>query len=278
MKRLLAGRVLAMSLFILPTLPGLAQRDSVSCNNVIVNDSTPIMDSASVQDIIPKKLRKKSPYRIKPLQVLVPSTLITFGIIGLDSDWLISRNNELRDELQEHKRKKMTVDNFTQYAPLAATYGLRLCGVKGKHGYADLTIIAGTAYALMGLSVNIMKRTTKVERPDGSTRNSFPSGHTATAFAGAELLRKEYWDVSPWIGVAGYTVAIGTGFFRMYNNRHWLTDVIAGAGIGIISTEAAYWLYPAMSKAFFRKRYRMNTYLTPYLSSESKGLSCSLTF
>ena len=278
MKRLLAGRALALGLFILPALHSLAQRDSVSCNNVAINDSTPIMDSTSMQEIVSPKARKKSPYRIKPLQVLIPSTLITFGFVGLESDWLISRNNEIREELQEHKRKKMTIDNFTQYAPLATTYALRLCGLKGKHGYADLTIIAGTAYALMGISVNIMKRTTKVERPDGSTRNSFPSGHTATAFAGAELLRKEYWDVSPWIGVAGYTVAIGTGFFRMYNNRHWLTDVIAGAGIGILSTEAAYWLYPAISKTFFRKRYRLNTYLTPYLSSESKGLNCCITF
>lgn len=83
-----------------------------------------------------------------------------------------------------------------------------------------MTIIVGTAYLLTGLSVYGLKSLTKIERSDGSSRNSFPSGHTATAFAGAELLRKEYWDVSPLIGIAGYIVAAGTGFFRMYNNRH----------------------------------------------------------
>ncbi len=170
------------------------------------------------------------------------------------------------------------MDDFTQYAPMTATYGLNLCGIKGKHGYGDLTIILGTAYALMGTTVYGLKNITKVERPDGSARNSFPSGHTATAFMGAELLRREYRGVSPWIGVAGYAVAAGTGFFRMYNNRHWLTDVIAGAGIGILSVQVAYWLYPVISKTFFHKQYLKNTYISPYMSKYSKGVSCIITF
>lgn len=79
------------------------------------------------------------------------------------------------------------------------------------------------------------------------------SGHTATAFMGAELLRREFWGVSPWIGITGYAVAAGTGAFRMVNNRHWFTDVVAGVGIGILSVEAAYWLYPVLGRAFLCK-------------------------
>ena len=221
---------------------------------------------------------KASPYRFRPLQLAVPVTLFGVGLIGCESDWLISRNREIRDELQENIDSKFTIDDFSQYAPMAATYGLNLCGLKGKHGYGDLTIILGTAYALMGITVNSLKSTTRVLRPDGSSRNSFPSGHTATAFMGAELLRREYWDVSPWIGVAGYAVAAGTGFFRMYNNRHWLTDVLAGAGIGMLSVEAAYWLYPVLSRTFFRRRYLKNTFISPYLSGTEKGVTCAITF
>lgn len=220
----------------------------------------------------------KNPYKFRPLQLVVPVTLIGVGFIGLESDWLKFQNTETRDELQEHSHSQLTVDDFTQFAPLAATYGLKLCGVRSLHGYADMTIIAGTAYLLTGISVYGIKSLTKVERPDGSSRNSFPSGHTATAFAGAELLRREYWNTSPWIGVAGYVVAAGTGFLRMYNNRHWLTDVMAGAGIGILSVQAAYWLYPVISRAFFKKSYKKDIYISPYLSVEGKGVSCSITF
>lgn len=219
-----------------------------------------------------------TPYKFKPVQLIVPATLIGVGVIGLESDWLKYQNREIREELQENIDHKFTIDDFSQYAPIAAVYGLDLLGVKGKHDAIDQTIILATAYTLMGVSVNSLKTITKVERPDGSSRNSFPSGHTATAFMGAELLRREYWDVSPWIGVAGYAVAAGTGFFRMYNNRHWLTDVIAGAGIGILSVEAAYWLYPTISRTFFHKRYLKNVYLSPYASPQEKGVACRIVF
>lgn len=217
-------------------------------------------------------------YKFKPVQLIVPATLIGVGVIGLESDWLKYQNREIREELQENIDHKLTIDDFSQYAPIAAVYGLDLLGVKGRHDAIDQTIILATAYTLMGVSVNSLKTITKVERPDGSSRNSFPSGHTATAFMGAELLRREYWDVSPWIGVAGYAVAAGTGFFRMYNNRHWLTDVIAGAGIGILSVEAAYWLYPTISRTLFHQRYLKNVYLSPYVSPQEKGVACRIVF
>ena len=79
-------------------------------------------------------------------------------------------------------------------------------------------------------------------RPDGSNDHSFPSGHTATAFMTATMLTKEYGHKSPWIGIGAYLVATATGLMRMANNKHWLSDVLAGAGIGILSTETGYYL------------------------------------
>lgn len=219
----------------------------------------------------------KEPYRFKPMQLLIPGVLIGAGLIGIESDWLKWKNHETRDELQEHQHSSLTIDDFTQFAPIASAYGLKLCGVKSQHSYVDLTIIAATAYLLTGLSVYGIKTITKVKRPDGSTRNSFPSGHTATAFAGAEILRREYWNTSPWIGVAGYAVAAGTGFLRMYNNRHWLTDVIAGAGVGILSAQAAYWLYPLITKTFFKKRHD-SVFLAPAIDSRRIGISAYIAF
>lgn len=270
-------RLLTVCAIILKSVAAMAQTDSVCCDSTAITDSITATTGKGQEKptCIPVH---SNPYRFKPLQLIVPGTLIGVGIIGLESDWLKYQNKEIRDKLQENIDHKITIDDFGQYAPMAAVYGLNLCSVKGKHGYGDLTIILGTACALMGSTVYAAKTFSKVERPDGSARNSFPSGHTATAFMGAELLRREYWDVSPWIGVAGYAVAAGTGFFRMYNNRHWLTDVIAGAGIGILSVQAAYWLYPVISKTFFRRRYLKNTYISPYVSEHGKGVSCTVTF
>lgn len=89
--------------------------------------------------------------------------------------------------------------------------------------------------------VNTLKQTTNVERPDGSNKHSFPSGHTATAFMTATMFTKEYGHKSPWVGVGAYSVATATGLMRMANNKHWLSDVLTGAGIGILSTEVGYY-------------------------------------
>lgn len=129
----------------------------------------------------------------------------------------------------------------------------------------------------MGVSIYSIKNLTKVERPDGSAKNSFPSGHTATAFMGAEFLWQEYKEISPWYGIAGYLVASGTGAFRIYNNRHWLTDVVAGAGIGMLSAKAAYWINPIMRSNSLNKNDKSeNSFLiSPYYNGKQLGLNVS---
>lgn len=122
------------------------------------------------------------------------------------------QNREIREEIQENIDSRITLDDFTQYAPTAAAYSLNLCGIKSRHGYGGLTVISGTAYALMGTAVYVMK------------------------------------------------------------------DVIAGAGIGIFAYRLQYWLYPVMSGMLFRKRHTGSTYVSPYVSAESKGLSYIVVF
>lgn len=152
-----------------------------------------------------------------------------------------------------------------------------MVGVKGKNNFKDRTIILGISGLLVGTSVNLLKYTTKIERPDKSTRNSFPSGHAAIAFMGAEFLRQEYKDVSPWYGIAGYAVATGTGLLRIYNDRHWFGDVVAGAGFGILSTKAAYWLYPMLQRKFSKKKKnRKNLLFIPFYNGQQGVFSLSV--
>lgn len=119
--------------------------------------------------------------------------------------------------------------------------GLKLGGVEGRSTWGRYLASSAFSYGIMAALVNSIKYTAKEMRPDGSTANSWPSGHTATAFVGATILHKEYgMTVSPWYSVAGYGVATATGIMRVLNNRHWVSDVLSGAGIGIVSTELGY--------------------------------------
>ncbi|MBR5672873.1 MAG: phosphatase PAP2 family protein [Muribaculaceae bacterium] len=133
------------------------------------------------------------------------------------------------------------IDNYTQFSGIALTAGLKMAGVEGRSSWPRLFASSLASYAVMAGFVNGIKYTASEMRPDGSTRNSWPSGHTATAFVGATILHKEYGLTrSPWYSIAGYTVATATGVMRVLNNRHWISDVLSGAGIGILSTELAY--------------------------------------
>lgn len=133
-------------------------------------------------------------------------------------------------------------DDYIQYLPAATMLGLKLAGVKGRSSWGRMLVSDGFTVALMVASVNSIKRVAKVMRPDGSNNHSFPSGHTATAFMCATMLHKEYGCVSPWYSIGGYTVATLTGVSRILNNKHWISDVVTGAGIGILSTELGYFL------------------------------------
>ncbi len=218
--------------------------------------------------------------QFKTKQLIIPAVLIGYGIIGIGNDQLESFNLQIREEVQEDIDKKLTIDDFSQYVPFGSVYALDAFGIKGKNNFRDKTIILATSYLIMGLAVNSLKQSFKVERPDGSGFNSFPSGHTATAFMGAEFLYQEYKDTSIWYGLSGYLVAAGTGAFRMYNNKHWLTDVIAGAGVGILSTKAAYWLYPSINKLLSSKKNITNkkTVFIPYYDGKQVGFGLVSTF
>ena len=139
-------------------------------------------------------------------------------------------------------------DDYLQYVPAAAMIGLKACGVQGRSSWGRMLVSDAFSAGLMAIAVNSLKYSCRVMRPDGSTRNSFPSGHTATAFMMATMLHKEYGRRSPWYSIGGYTLATATGVGRMLNNRHWMSDVMVGAGIGILATELGYWLADGIFK------------------------------
>ena len=134
------------------------------------------------------------------------------------------------------------IDAYLRFVPIVSAYALKAAGVGSRSQWKRLLVNTAPSFAVDAAFTYGLKFTVKSTRPDGTDRHSFPSGHTSFAFFGAAILDKEFRRVSPWISVAGYTVAAVTAVDRVRRNRHHWVDVLAGAAIGVLSVEAGYWL------------------------------------
>lgn len=188
---------------------------------------------------------------------------------------------ELGAQYRYNGHRCINVDDYSQYVPFAAGLGLGLVGVESKHCFTDRLLVSATSAVAVGVMVRGLKMVVDEERPDGSNFDSFPSGHTATAFVGAEIVRTEY---GLGYGIAAYTIAAGTGFLRVYNGRHHVVDVLAGAGIGVLGARIGYWLLEPekklISKMFKKKDSDLSMSMLPFVSSldGSAGVAFALAF
>ena len=217
-------------------------------------------------------------YQFSTKKLIIPTILVSYGVLSLMSDGLKTLNQSTRHESREHILPGAKIDNYMQYAPAIAVYGLNLSGVKGKHNFKDRTIIYATSQLISAAMVLPTKQLVGEESPDGSSKTSFPSGHTATAFSSAHFMFREYNETNFWLGISGYPIAAMTGIYRIFNDKHWVGDVIAGAGIGILSTEVAYWLFPTISKWFANKKNQASLVILPTYQTKQFGLAIIKTF
>ncbi|HLZ87559.1 MAG TPA: phosphatase PAP2 family protein [Puia sp.] len=238
----------------------------------------------SAPDTLPHRIdwQKAASYKQPfPFQSLfLPAAMIAYGATAVHNGALQKVNGEVKDQIwEDNPHQPFHLDNYLMFAPTLSVYALNAAGVHGAHNFKDRTIILLMANVLANGTVFSVKSWSHERRPDGSDYASFPSGHTAEAFVGAEFMRLEYKDVSPWYGIAGYAMATATGMLRMYNDKHWLSDVVAGAGVGIASTRIAYWLYPKMQHLFGKgKNPDVVNVVMPTYNNGSFGLSYVKTF
>ncbi len=258
--------------------------DSLS-NIEVTQEGAAKLEGTASQERVAKPQRVPQGHQFRATQLIAPVVLIGAGLVGNEIAGVKEFDFGLRGS-QMPQHKGFVFEDVLQYTPVAALYGLKLCGVESQHNYIDMTTLVVGSYCVMGASVYLLKKAAKVERPNGTDTKSFPSGHAARAFMGAELLRREYKDVSPWIGCAGYAAATVTSLARIGHWEHWFTDVLAGAGIGILSTNVAYWVAPHLQRALFGKwieRKGLNSkdfsfMGAPYYNGEQAGFSLALAF
>lgn len=164
---------------------------------------------------------------------IIPAALMGSGVLLLNSQ----QNKEIQKESESFFGSSFSTgaDNFTVFVPLVQMYTGKLLGFQPKNTFMHQTIDVVTANTISYIVVTAVKNSVKANRPDGSDRLSFPSGHTAIAFTHATLLYQEYKDANFWYASSGFVFATATGILRVANNKHYTSDVLTGAGIGIAS-------------------------------------------
>lgn len=224
-------------------------------------------DSLSVNN------RSTENYVFKWRQTILPASLIGVGAVALAPSFIRNSSRTITNRVIDIRgnNRRLAFDDYIQYLPVANSLMLGCAGVKAKHSFRDRAFIVAASYAALAVLTVIPKSCIDEKRPEFAGHNSFPSGHTATAFMGAELVRIEYGG---WYGAGAYTVAAGVGFMRMYNGRHWLHDVAAGAGVGILSARVGEWSCRLWQRIFPKrgKRKKENNFVfTPVAAPVNGG-------
>jgi hypothetical protein len=227
-------------------------------------------------DSIPEKKVIKT---TEVIGIALPSSMIIYGLISLGDNRIRKIDFNVRNSLERNNKFwHISADDYLQFAPAAAAYTMKFCKVESTHNLLDMTILYGLSNILAGGIVQGTKMVSSRERPNFANKHSFPSGHTETAFVAAEFLYQEYKDKSIWISIGGYSVATFVGVARIYNNKHWVSDVVAGAGIGILSTKVIYWVYPYLKEKIGKKDRQLHTFIFPGYSNGNISLALSHTF
>lgn len=233
---------------------------------------------AQEETYCPDTLRQKMPvveYKFNPKRLILPASLITVGAIGTAIDGM----NDFHLFSRKESVKKIHIDDYMEWGMLGWVFVCDLMG-KEKHNWVDQLCLVTIAEGFNAAMTRTLKYTVNETRPDGRPY-SFPSGHTANAFLGAHIAYKEFKDSSPVLAYSGYVLAAFVAGSRLYNNRHWVADVVAGAGFGILSVELSYLVYFPIRNAIARRinlKADRHLVLAPALNESGGGLFVSYTF
>jgi len=145
---------------------------------------------------------------------------------------------------------KTEIDDLLKWTPFASILILDLLGTRSRNNWKKHLLLLGICESVLSIVSNTLKRTFHEHRPEPTSRyDSFPSGHAATAFAGAEMIRMELKDEHPALSYTGYAVAASVSALRLYKDKHWMTDLVGGAVLGFVCTKLAYAIFGRKKKS-----------------------------
>lgn len=174
------------------------------------------------------------------------------GVFVVAEGGLLFADQSVKDYFQSHQTKtesyvsRNILEHFGAEHSFIVISGILSYGMLAKNKKCVSTaLLAIESFALASLVTRIPKTLVGRDRPDNWEGNgpftfkgpfhgnSFPSGHTTASFAVASVIATQFRD-SKWVPIAAYSVAGLAGISRIYDNKHWLTDVVAGAAIGTL--------------------------------------------
>jgi membrane-associated phospholipid phosphatase len=199
--------------------------------------------------------------------LIIPSSLCVAGIVVKETHF----KKDFQEDIQHagwHFNTK--IDDYTQYVPIVELLAADLCYSKPKNEVFQQVKNLAIAQFFTGVIVISLKAITNSTRPDG-TPWSFPSGHTSYAFTGATALYLEYKDTNKFLAYSGFGFSTATGMLRVINNRHWISDVLMGAGVGMLTTKITWYINPFSHwKPFKNKKMAFYPYVNGF--DESAGV------
>ncbi len=210
---------------------------------------------------------------------------VKLGILASATAGLSLVDRPVANFFQSHKNKTYDYISSKILEPFGAEHSLIL--ISGIFTYGMLaknkrsvstSLLALESFALSSLIVRIPKNLVGRHRPDNCEREgpyafdgpftgtSFPSGHTTASFAVASVIANQYRD-HKWIPITAYSVASLAGLSRIYENKHWFSDVVAGAAIGTL-----------VGNLVSRRSPDSKLSIVPYGSSNYQGVKLAYTW
>ena len=204
----------------------------------------------------PNKISFTSENYFKTPAIIIPSTLLMYGLLKPIIPGIKNVDKNLWSQVKtSYPNFHTTADDYIMWAPSSSVYLLDALSIKTKHTFKEHLILdAGSLIVAGGIGFVMRKISGNIEvyKMDGT---KFPSGHTVNAFRGAEIFHQELKETHKILSYSGYVIAVAVGTLRIYNKAHYLTEVLAGAGLGILSTKLTYWAFDKVKRV--KKSYKL---------------------
>lgn len=243
-----------------------------SANDMPAKASPPIpftakTDQAGSERIVPRQLLKDTGEVLTSPTHWDTATWNRFLLFG-GLTYLTYKNDDHIQNWFQEKRSKNTnhIANIGNGFPVVGAAYLTGAYFLGNEQQRTFAVKGLESMGIAVLSTEVLTLTTNRKRPDGK-KDSFPSSHTAAAFALATVIADEYGNNDKAVPYLAYGLATLTAYGRLNDNRHWGSDVVAGALIGHYTAKT-------VGKINGLRNFR----LQPYINSDQKGMVISKNF